>query len=165
MKTRKFLEVTLPLIGDIETGGVLAFWRPDSLCDIFRGSRQPVEGRRLLTRSRRSKITRHRLCGTRRGNVLLRRSDFIYTAAESYLRACPHHLDLSPRSEECRDHELAWQDHRALDLTVMGRMVLLQALCWMILAWMHETRHDLRLACHSRRLEVAYSVRFLAMLW
>lgn len=71
MEAGELLKLTLPLIGDIKSGGMLSLGCPDTFWDhILRSSLQPVEQEALLSRFRRGEVVRHRFCRAGRRDVL-----------------------------------------------------------------------------------------------
>lgn len=70
MESRQLFQITLPLIRYIETGRVLTFWSPDAFRHIFWSGLQAVEYKLILAGFWRSQVSRHRLGGTGRRNML-----------------------------------------------------------------------------------------------
>lgn len=71
VEPRQFLEVSLALVGNVESRRVLSFWRPDALRNVFRGSLEVVERKRLGAGFRRGKVMRHCFSGAGWRNMLL----------------------------------------------------------------------------------------------
>ena len=67
MKSGKFLQIALALIGYVEARGMLPLGCPDSFELVFGGCLQAIKDGRLLACLGREKISRHGFGGTGRG--------------------------------------------------------------------------------------------------